>query len=79
MKCYVTLSYYNADKGITNYTIFIATKAGIKVDSLDIHESEFEECNTQEKELECIKTYLKKKYKVAISLTFVKASYDVIW
>lgn len=79
MKCYVALSYYNADKGITNYTIFIATKAGIKVDSLDIHESEFEEYNTQEKDLECVKTYLRKKYKTAISLTFVKAHYDVIW
>lgn len=79
MKAYVSLSYYNGDKGITNYTIFIATKAGIKVDSIDIHESELEEYNTLENDLKCVKVYLKKKYKVAISLTFVKASYDVIW
>lgn len=79
MKCYVALSYYNGDKGITNYTIFITTKAGIKVDSLDIRESEFEEYNTLENDLKCVKTYLKKKYKVAISLKFIKASYDVIW
>ena len=79
MKAYVTVSYYNRDKGITTYTIFIATKAGIKVDSLDIHESEFEEDNTFEKELECVKTYLRKKYKMSISLTFIKAHYDVIW
>ena len=79
MKCYVALSYYNGDKGITNYTVFMHTAMGIKIDSIDIHESEFEEDNTLEKELECVKTYLKEKYKVAISLTFVKASYDVIW
>lgn len=79
MKAYVALSYYNADKGITNYTIFIHTAMGIKVDNLDIHESEFEEFNTREKELEDVKTYLRKKYKVAISLTFIKAHYDVIW
>lgn len=79
MKCYVTLSYYNADKGITNYTIFIQTAHGVKVDTIDIHESEFEEYNTLENDLECVKRYLKKKYKMSISLTFIKAHCDVIW
>lgn len=79
MKAYVSLSYYNADKGITTYSIVIPTSMGIKVDTIDIHESEYEEDNTLEKELECVKVYLRKKYKIAISLTFIKSSYDVIW
>ena len=79
MKAYVSLAYYNGDKGITTYTVFMLTAMGIKIDTIDIHESEYEEDNTQEKELECVKVYLKKKYKMAISLTFIKSSYDVIW
>lgn len=79
MKAYVTVSYCDSNRGITNYTIFIQTAHGVKVDTIDIHESELEEYNTLENDLKCVKTYLKKKYKVAISLTFVKASCDVIW
>lgn len=79
MKAYVSLSYYDNNRGITNYTIFMPTSAGIKVDSIDIHENEIDEYNTQENDLECIKIYLKKKYKISISVTFIKAHYDVIW
>ena len=79
MKVYVSLAYYNGDKGITTYSIFIPTSMGVKIDTVDIHESEIEEYNTQEKDLECIKTFLKKKYKMSISLTFVKSKYHVIW
>lgn len=79
MKAYVTLSYYDNNRGITNYTIFIPTSAGIKVECVDIHENEIDEYNTQENDLECVKLYLKKKYKISISLTFIEANYDVIW
>ena len=79
MKVYVSLAQYNGDKGITTYSIFIPTSMGVKIDTVDIHESEIEEYNTQEKDLECIKTFLKKKYKMSISLTFVKSKYHVIW
>lgn len=78
MKVYTMLSYYDMDKGISSYSCFIQTTHGIVCENIDIHESELEEY-TQENDLECIKIYLKKKYKVSISLTFIKAHYDVIW
>ena len=55
------------------------TAHGVICDTIDIHESEFEEYNTQENDLECVKTYLKKKYKISISVTLIKTHYDVIW
>lgn len=79
MKAYVTLAYYNADKGITTYSVFMQTAHGVICETIDIHESELEEYNTQANELECVKTYLRKKYKTAISLTFIKAKCNVIW
>lgn len=79
MKAYVTLANYNGDKGITTYSVFMQTAHGIVCDTIDIHESEFEEYNTQENDLECVKKFLKKKYKISISVTFIKTHYDVIW
>lgn len=79
MKAYVTLANYNGDKGITTYSVFMQTAHGIVCDTVDIHESEFEEYNTQENDLECVKKFLKKKYKTVISLSFIKTKYHVIW
>lgn len=79
MKAYVSLANYNGDKGITTYSVFMQTAHGVICDTIDIHESEFEEYNTQENDLECVKTYLKKKYKISISVTLIKTHYDVIW
>lgn len=79
MKAYVTLAAYNGDKGITTYSVFMQTTHGVVCDTIDIHESELEEYNTQENDLECVKRFLKKKYKTLISLTFIKTKYHVIW
>ena len=79
MKAYVSLANYNGDKGITTYSVFMQTAHGVICDTIDIHESELEEYNTQENDLECVKVFLKKKYKMSISLTFVKSKYHVIW
>lgn len=79
MKAYVSLANYNGDKGITTYSVFMQTAHGVICDTIDIHESELEEYNTQENDLECVKTYLKKKYKISISVTLIKTHYDVIW
>lgn len=79
MKAYVSLAYYDNNRGITTYSVFMQTAHGIVCDNIDIHESELEEYNTQENDLECIKVFLKKKYKMLISLTFIKTNYHVIW
>lgn len=79
MKAYVTLANYNGDKGITTYSVFMQTTHGIVCDTIDIHESELEEYNTQENDLECVKKLLKKKYKITINVKFIKTKYHVIW
>lgn len=79
MKAYVSLAYYDNNRSITTYSVFMQTAHGVVCDVIDIHESELEEYNTQENDLECVKRFLKKKYKTVISLSFIKTKYHVIW
>lgn len=78
MKAYVAFSYYDMDKGISSYTIFMPTPTGIKIDNIDIHDdwSGEEETIT---DLDKIKILLSRKYKMNISIRKLKPEYHVIW
>ena len=78
MKAYVAFSYYDSEKGISSYTIFMPTSKGIKVDNIDIHDdwSGEEETTT---DLDKIKILLSRKYKINISIRKMKPDYHTIW
>ena len=78
MKCYTFLAYYDMDRGISTYSIFIPTSSGIKTECVDIHDSTSEEEDIKT-DLEKVKEILSQKYKMKISLKEIKPTYHTVW
>ena len=78
MKVYAMLSYYDMDKGISSYAVFMQTQVGIKTHNIDIHDDWSGEEDTQSDE-EKIEILLRKKYKINIKVKLIKPEYHVIW
>lgn len=78
MRAYAVLSYYDMERGITSYAIFMPTSKGMKVDNIDIHDyyGEDEDTQTDSEKLEIL---LRKKYHVNIKVKQLKPEYHVIW
>lgn len=74
MKCYITFSYYEMDRGISNYTVFIPTSAGMKIENVDIHES-FSEEDDGLSDLDIVKRIISRKYKTKMSFKEIKPDY----
>lgn len=77
MKAYVSCAYYDLDRGISSYSVFIPTPFGMKVESFDIHESWAEEEDMEPDDIVIIKKMLERKYKMRISLCYCDSHYNV--
>ncbi len=78
MKCYMAFAYFDLDRDIGSYTVFIPTPTGMKVEGIDIHGSWDEEEDTKT-DYEKVKEVLSRKYKTKISLVELKPAYHAVY